>query len=85
MGFFECDQGIPGQELASKITSCLQTYRLDLSNLRGQAYDGAGNGSVNGTAALIATQYPLALYMHSLCVSLPQSCCSEVTASNKCS
>ena len=41
MGFSECDQGTSGQELASKITSCLQTYRLDLSNLRGQAYDGA--------------------------------------------
>ncbi|KAL5503374.1 hypothetical protein EMCRGX_G010311 [Ephydatia muelleri] len=37
--FFECDQGISGQELASKITSCLQKYRLDLSNaVRGQAY-----------------------------------------------
>ena len=57
MGFFECDQGISGQELASKITSCLQTYRLDLSNLRGQACDGAGNmaGSVNGTAGTIIT------------------------------
>ena len=36
---------------------------LDPINLRGQAYDGAGNmaGSVNGTAALINAQYPLAL------------------------
>ena len=74
VGFFECDQGISGQELASKITSCLQTYILDLSNLRGQAYDGAGNMacSVNGTAALIAAQYPLALYIHcaSHCLNL---------------
>ena len=49
MWFFKCDQG---QEFANKINSCLQAYRLDLSNLRGQAYDGAGN--MAGTAALIA-------------------------------
>ena len=34
--------------------------------IRGQAFDGAGNmaGSVNGAAALITAQYPLALYLH---------------------
>ena len=57
-----------------KITSSLQALGLDLSNLRGQAYDGAGNmaGSVNGTAALISAQYPLALYLHcaSHCLNL---------------
>ena len=55
-----------GRDLAGKITSTLQAYGLDLSNLRGQAYDGAGNmaGSVNGTAALITADYPLALYLH---------------------
>ena len=55
---FKCDKDISGRELASKITSCLQTYRLGLSNLRGKACDGPGNmvGSVNGTAALIAAQ-----------------------------
>ena len=43
--------------------------RLDLSNLQGQAYDGAGNmaGSVNSTAAPIVAQYPLALYTFTVC------------------
>ena len=67
IGFFECNTGITGHELANKITSSLQAFGLDLSNLRGQAYDGAGNmaGSVNGTAAL-------ALYLHcaSHCLNL---------------
>ena len=74
VGFFECDTGISGRALADKITSCVQAYGLDLSNLRGQAYDGAGNmaGSVNGTAALIASDYPLAIYLHctSHCLNL---------------
>ena len=74
MGFFECDTGISGRALADKITSCVRAYGLDLSNLRGQAYDGAGNmaGSVNGRAALIASDYPLAIYLHctSHCLNL---------------
>ena len=66
MGFFECDTGFSGRDLAGKITSTLEAFALDLSNLRGQAYDGAGNmaGSVNGTADLIAVDYPLAQYLH---------------------
>ena len=74
LGFFECDTGISGRDLAGKITSTLEAFGLDLSNLRGQAYDGAGNmaGSVNGTAALIAVDSPLALYLHcaSHCLNL---------------
>ena len=74
VGFFECDTGISGRALADKITSCVRAYGLDLSNLRGQAYDGAGNiaGSVNGTVALIASDYPLAIYLHctSHCLNL---------------
>lgn len=74
IGFVECDTGITGRGLADKITSSLEAFGLDLSNLRGQAYDGAGNmaGSGNGTAALISAQYPLALYLHcaSHCLNL---------------
>ena len=66
--FIECDCGITGRALAEKILSFLSTLGLDPTNLRGQAYDRAGNnimsGSVNGTAALISSQYPLALYLH---------------------
>lgn len=48
-GFVECNTGINHHELANKITSSLQVFGLDLSNPRGQAYNGAGNmaGSVN--------------------------------------
>ena len=74
VGFFECRNGISGRDLAELITSRLRAYGLDLSYLRGQAYDGAGNmaGSVNGTAALITVEYPLAIYLHcaSHCLNL---------------
>ena len=47
--------------------------------MRGQAYDGAGNmsGKTNGAAAIIASQFPLALYLycssHSLNLSVVKS------------
>ena len=39
---------------------------LDLHNLRGQGYDGAGNmaGHTKGVAAHILEQYPKACYVH---------------------
>ena len=37
LAFVECDTGISGQSLASKIISCLEKLGLDLSYLRGQA------------------------------------------------
>jgi hypothetical protein len=74
VGFFECDTGISGRHLADKITSCLCSFNLDLSYLRGQAYDGAGNmaGRVNGVATLISNEYPKAFYTHctSHCLNL---------------
>ncbi|XP_011408152.1 PREDICTED: 52 kDa repressor of the inhibitor of the protein kinase-like, partial [Amphimedon queenslandica] len=74
VGFFECDTGITGRALADKITATLKDFHLNLSFLRGQGYDGAGNmaGSVKGTAALITEEYPLALYLHcaSHCLNL---------------
>jgi hypothetical protein len=74
VGFTECDSGTSGRSLAAKITTTLEGYGLQLSDLRGQAYDGAGNmaGVVNGTAALITAQHPLAMYLHcaSHCLNL---------------
>ena len=66
VSFIECDTGITGHCIADKIKGALRDYALDLGKLRGQAYDGAGNmaGSVRGTAALITSEYPLALYLH---------------------
>ena len=56
------------------ILTNLQSFGLDLSYLRGQAYDGAGNmsGSIRGTAAIITQQHSQALYLHcaSHCLNL---------------
>ena len=46
VGFFECDTWISGRNLSDKIKSTLEGFGLDLSFLRGQAYDGAGNMAV---------------------------------------
>ena len=84
VGFFECDTGISGRDLARIITSTLEELGLDLEHLRGQAYDGAGNmaGSVKGTAALICSHYPLAMYLHcsSHCLNLAFVKSLEVTS-----
>ena len=66
VSFLECDTGITGLCLADKILTFLDGCRLDPAKLRGQTDDRAGNmaGSVNGTAAIISSQYPLALYFH---------------------
>jgi hypothetical protein len=72
--FLECDCGITGQALADMMISFLKTQGLDPTKLCGQAYDGAGNmsGKTNGDAAIITSQYPLALYVHcaSHCLNL---------------
>ena len=74
VGFVECNEGITGQALAANITKSLEQFGLDLNNIRGQAYDGAGNmsGSTNGAAAIIRRQHPQALYLHcaSHCLNL---------------
>ena len=71
--FLECDSGITGEALADKMLSFI-THHLDPSKMRGQAYDGASNmsGKTKGAAALISSQYPLALYTHcaSHCLNL---------------
>ena len=71
--FLECDDGIYGEAVANKMLNFLKQH-LDLTKLRGQAYDGAGNmsGKRNGAAARITSQFPLALYIHcaSHCLNL---------------
>ena len=64
--FIECDTGITGRALAEKMTSFIEAHGLDLHKLRGQGYDGAGNmsGKTNGAAAIISSDYPLAMYLH---------------------
>ena len=83
VGFVECDTEVTGRCLADKILGFLTALQLDQKMLRGQGYDGAGSmaGSVNGTAALISAQYPLALYFHcaSHCLNLAVVKSLEVT------
>ena len=77
--FIECDTGITGEPLAGKILGCLHDYKVDMTQARGQAYDGAGNmsGATRGTAA----QYPLAIILHcaSHCLNLAAAKCLQNT------
>ena len=81
--FTECDTGISGQNLAEKTMTYLEALGLDLSNLRGQGYDGVSNmaGAIKGTAAIITKQYPFAIYWHcaSHCLNLATAKSLEVT------
>ena len=79
--------------IADELTDCsnkkqltfLRSQRVNLSKMRGQAYDGAGNmaGKTNGAAALISAEYPSALYLHSLCISPLESGSCEVIRRNE--
>ena len=40
--FLECESGTSGQELYLKIVNAIRNLGLEISNLRGQGYDGAG-------------------------------------------
>ena len=53
--FVLCDTGASGQEIANMIKFTLEKLTLDLSDLRGQRYDGASNmsGKYRGAAAII--------------------------------
>ena len=72
--FVECDTGVTGRNLADKMLNFLNSQGVDLTKMRGQAYDGAGSmaGKTTGAAALISRLYPLALYLHcaSHCLNL---------------
>ncbi len=57
---------ITGAHIAQAITQALETMGLDISNIRGQGYDGASNMSSGriGVQACIKEQSPLAVYVH---------------------
>ena len=74
-------KGITGLALAEKIKSALQDKNgLDMINLRGQCYDGAGNmsGVRNGLAARVTQEFPKAVYTwcssHKLNLCVVKSC-----------
>ena len=79
--FVQCDTGTSGQAIADKIKFTLEKLTLDLNNLRGQEYDGAGNmsGKYRGAAAIIQHDYPKELNVH--CVSLVLNLCVVASSS----
>ena len=66
LGFFHCNEGLTGREIANMIMKSIKDLGLDLRYCRGQGYDGAGNmaGKCNRASTLIQRQYPQALYVH---------------------
>ena len=79
--FVLCDTGTSGQAIADKIKFTLEKLTLDLSDLWGQGYDGAGNmsGKYRGAAAIIQHDYPEALYVH--CVTHVLNLCVVAASS----
>ena len=64
--FLECESGTSGQELYLKIVNVIRNLGLEIGNLRGQGYDGAGNmaGKKSGVSFRILKLNDKALYVH---------------------
>lgn len=71
-----------GQTLATVIKDMLLRLMLPIENLRAQTYDGAANmsGKFNGCQAIIASDYPLAIYFH--CTAHCANLAAESTANS---
>ena len=71
-----------GQTLATVIKDVLMRLTLPIDKLRAQTYDGAGNmaGKFNGCQAIIARDYPLALFFH--CAAHCANLAAESTANS---
>ena len=65
ISFIECEN-LSGESIANLIMDTLTKAELNLENLRGQGYDGAGNmsGKVKGASSIILNKYPKATYVH---------------------
>ena len=64
--FLECESGTSRQELFLKIVNAIRNLALEISNVRGQGYDGAGNiaGKKSGVSSRIFKLSDKALYVH---------------------
>ena len=71
-----------GHTLATVIKDVLLRLRLPIENLRAQTYDGAANmsGKFNGCQAIIASDFPLALFFH--CAAHCANLAAESTANS---
>ena len=74
IGLYDCSDCTSGESLANMLLDVFLRCGLSLDNLRGQAYDGAGNmaGIYNGAQTHILRLQPLAPYIHcaSHCLNL---------------
>ena len=66
LSFTECDTGVTGEAIASRILQHLDTWQLPASQLRGQTYDGADAMAEKnkGAATHILELFPKALFTH---------------------
>ena len=84
IGFFELSDGGTGEFIAVTIEKALGSCHLDISLLRGQAYDGASNmaGKYRDCAAIIQNNHPYS-YCCSYALNLAVvSSCSLVVVQN---
>ena len=83
-GFYECEDGVTGQAIATLILKPVQELGLSMDFDKGQCYDGAGNmsGPCNGAAAIVRRQYPKAIYTHCMAHRLNLSVVSACKMQN---
>ena len=79
MCFLHCKWGLSDQNLAKLILEALDDFTLPIDNCRGQGYDGAGAGHINGLAAHILKVNPKALYTHCYSHRLNLSVCDTLS------
>ena len=81
--FIHCHEGLHGSELATILLKGIHDLGLDISNCRGQCYDGAGSvsGHINGLDAHILRLNKKAIYTHChshrLNLVIAKSCCVQ--------
>ena len=64
--FLECESRTSGPELYLKIVNAIRNLGIEVSNLKGQGYDGAGNiaGKKSGASSRILKLNDKVLYVH---------------------
>ena len=69
ISFLECSYGLSGQSLYRTIKEFLVLVGIDISDCRGQGYDGVGavTGKNQGLSAHVLRVNPKALYTHCFC------------------
>ena len=84
VGFYECEDGVTGQAIATLILKALQELGLSMDFCKGHCYDGAGNmsGPCNGAAVIVRRQCPKAIYTHCMAHRLNLSVVSACKMQN---